>query len=85
MTGADTWILIPFVIAFLLFVFRFYNREGASSITNPTFMLAIGSVLIAGGYLAWGVFGDLPQYGSIVFGIIGVALMAFAFLRLFQL
>ena len=37
MTNASTILLIPFILAFLVFVLRFYSRERAASVTNPSF------------------------------------------------
>lgn len=85
MSNSATVILAPFVVAFLVFVFRFYTREGASSIANPTFLLAIVTVIFAFAFLGLGVFGMLPAYGTIAFGILGVALMILAIVRMFQL
>jgi hypothetical protein len=78
-------ILAPFVAAFLLFVFRFYGREGAPSVTSATFLCAFGTVILAGTYLTMGVFGLLPAYGTLVFGLVGLAMLAVAVVRIFQL
>ncbi|HQT77080.1 MAG: hypothetical protein B7Z80_08425 [Rhodospirillales bacterium 20-64-7] len=85
MSNSATFILAPFVAAFLIFVFRFYTREGASSITNPSFLCAIGTVALAFAYLGLGVFGMLPDYGTIIFGVVGAALMVLAIVRMFQI
>lgn len=83
MTNASTIILAPFILAFLVFVFRFYNRERAASIANLSFLLAIGTVLIAGAYLFLGVTDNLPDYGTLGFGLVGLILLAVAIARLF--
>src|SRR5690349_19195304 len=51
---SNSIILLPFVAAFLAFVLRFYFRESASSLSNPSFLLAVGTVLIIVLYLALG-------------------------------
>jgi hypothetical protein len=85
MTQASTILLVPFILAFLVFALRFYNREGAYPLTRPSFMLAILTMLIAGGYLILGVLHTLPPYSTIGFGIIGVILLATAVLRMFMI
>lgn len=85
MTNTSTIILAPFIVAFLVFVFRFYSRERASSIANPSFLLAIGTVLVAGLYLFLGVVDSLPPYGTIGFGIAGLLLLVLAIGRMFML
>jgi hypothetical protein len=85
MTNTSTFILVPFIFAFLVFVFRFYNRESASSIKNPSFVLAILTVLIAGSYLILGVTGHLPSYSAIGYLLIGLILLAIAITRMFMI
>jgi hypothetical protein len=85
MSSISTIILIPFILAFLVFVLRFYSRERASSMTNPSFLLAVSTVLIAGLYLGLGVIDLLPTYATIGFGIAGVVLLAVAALRMFMI
>lgn len=85
MTNTSTFLLVPFLLAFLLFVFRFYNRERAASVTNPSFLLAIATILIAGGYLFLRVTEYLPGYGTLGFAIIGVVLLITAIARLFMI
>ncbi|HYZ21099.1 MAG TPA: hypothetical protein VE690_02975 [Rhodopila sp.] len=85
MSSTDTLILAPFVAAFLLLVFRFYGREGASSVTSATFLCAFATVVLAGTYLAMGVFGWLPAYGTLAFGLAGLAMLILAVVRMFQL
>jgi hypothetical protein len=76
-------IVAPFILAFLGFVLRFYTREGAASMANPSFLLAVATVLTAGFYLFLGVIDMLPAYGTIGFGIVGVALLGLSVLRMF--
>jgi hypothetical protein len=85
MTSTSTLILIPFIAAFLVFVFRFYSRERASSMANPSFLLAVGSVILAGLYLSLGVLDLLPAYGTLGFGVLGLILLAIAILRMFMI
>jgi hypothetical protein len=85
MTNTTSFLLAPFILAFLVFVFRFYSRENASSIKNPSFMLAILTVLIAFSYLILGVTTMLPPYSTIVYLVIGLILLATAITRMFMI
>src|SRR4051812_10269356 len=40
---SNSIILLPFIFAFLVFAFRFYFRESAASMANPSFVLAVGT------------------------------------------
>jgi hypothetical protein len=72
-------------MAFLVFVLRFYSREGASSIVSTSFLLAILTVLIAFGYLILGVTSMLPPYSTIGFSLVGLILLGTAILRMFRI
>ncbi len=85
MTDTSTILLIPFILAFLVFVLRFYSREGASSITNASFLLAILTVLIAFAYLILGVTSMLPHYSTIGFAAVGLILLGTAIARMFRI
>jgi hypothetical protein len=85
MTNTPTILLLPFIVAFLIFVLRFYSREGASSMTGPSFLLAGLTVLIAGGYLVLGIMNALPPYSTLGFAGTGVILLATAILRMFMI
>ena len=85
MTNASTILLVPFILAFLIFVLRFYSREGASGMTRPSFLLAIFTVLIAGTYLALGITSSLPPYSTFGFAAVGLILLATAILRMFMI
>ncbi len=85
MTNASTFILVPFIGAFLAFIQRFYAREGAGSMTRPSFLAAMVTVLIASAYLALGITGTLPAYGTIAFASVGVLLLGIAVSRMFML
>jgi hypothetical protein len=78
-------ILVPFIFAFLTFVLRFYARERAASMANPSFLLALLTVLVAGTYLFLGVIEMLPAYGEAGFGLAGVALLVLAVARMFMI
>jgi quinol-cytochrome oxidoreductase complex cytochrome b subunit len=85
MTNTTSFLLAPFILAFLVFVFRFYSRENASSIKNLSFVLAILTVLIAGSYLILGVVGSLPPYSTIGYIVVGLILLAMAIMRMFMI
>jgi hypothetical protein len=85
MASSSTLILALYIAAFLVFVFRFYGREGAVSITAPSFLLASLTVVLALGYLGLGMFFGLPAYGPIVFGLVGAGLLVLAIVRVFQI
>jgi hypothetical protein len=83
MSNTTTFILAPFLCAFMLFIARFYFKEGARSKLRLSFLLAIATVVITGAYLVLGLLTMLPEHGVIGFGLVGLALMAFSILRLF--
>jgi hypothetical protein len=85
MTSTSTVILLPFIVAFLVFVIRFYNRERAASMANLSFLLAVATVLSAGLYLGLGVVDLLPAYGTIGFGVVGLLFLAVAISRMFMI
>lgn len=85
MTNATTFLLSPFILAFLVFVFRFYTREGANLASGASFLLAMLTVAIAFAYLILGVAGTLPPYSTIGIAAIGLILLATAILRIFMI
>ena len=85
MSSFSTIILMPFIVAFLVFVVRFYGRESASSMANASFVLAVGTMLIAGSYLLLRITETLPPHGTIGFGVAGLALLATAIGRMFMI
>jgi hypothetical protein len=85
MSEFPTIILVPFIVAFLVFILRFYSRESASSMTNPSFLMAVGTVLTAGTFLILRITDLLPPYSTIGFGAIGLVLMLTAFTRMFMI
>jgi quinol-cytochrome oxidoreductase complex cytochrome b subunit len=82
---SHTIVLLPFVFAFLVFALRFYFKEGAASMTNPSFLLALGTVLTASLYLVLGVLRILPPYSPIGFALIGTALLGLSIMRMFMI
>jgi hypothetical protein len=84
-TSASTIILLPFIVAFLVFVTRFYSRERAASMFNLSFLLAVATVLTAGLYLGLGVVDLLPVYATIGFGGIGLIFLTIAVSRMFMM
>jgi hypothetical protein len=85
MTNTSTILLAPYILAFLIFVFRFYSRERAASIFNTSFLLAIGAMLIAGSYLILGVTDMLPPYSTLGYAAVGLILLGTAILRMFMI
>lgn len=85
MTNTSSYLLMPFILAFLVFVFRFYSRESAASIKNPSFLLAIATVLIAFSYLILGVIEWLPPYSTAGYLTVGLILLATAITRMFMI
>jgi len=85
MSHFSTIILVPFVLAFLVFVLRFYSRESASSMRNLSFVLALITMTGAFGFLILRITDSLPSYGTVGFGIVGLALLATAITRMFML
>jgi hypothetical protein len=82
---SHTYVLVPFVIAFLAFILRFYARENAASMLNPSFLLAALTTMIAMTFLALGVVGLLPAFAALGFGAIGAVLLVIAVARLFMI
>jgi hypothetical protein len=78
-------ILVPFIFAFLIYVLRFYGRESASSMRNPSFMLAFLTMVTAGVYLYLRITNALPFYGTAGFGLAGLALLGTAIARMFMI
>jgi hypothetical protein len=85
MSDLSSIVLVPFVFAFLIFAMRFYSRESASSMTKPSFLLALFTMLSAGAYLLLTVLELLPAHSTLGFGILGLALLALAVARMMML
>jgi hypothetical protein len=85
MPDFSTIILVPFIFAFLIFVLRFYGRESASSMRNPSFLLAALTVATAMAYLYLRITDELPPFSTVGFGLLGVTLLATAIARMFMI
>ena len=85
MSDLHTFIIIPFLLAFLFSVKRFYFRDNAGSIFRLSFLLALGSMAIAGIYVVLGALKTLPPYGTLGFGIVGLLCLGVAVWHSFQL
>lgn len=85
MSNFSTIILVPFILAFLIFVLRFYGRESASSMRNPSFVLAFFTMVSAGGYLYLRITEALPAYGTAAFAVLGLTLLGTAIARMFMI
>jgi hypothetical protein len=85
MSSFSTIVLAPFIIAFAVFVGRFYGREGARSMRSLSFLLAVCTVASAFSYLLLRVTDSLPSYGTIGYGVGGLVLLATAIGRLFMI
>lgn len=83
MSGVASISLVPFVLAFLVLMFRLYNRDRMAF--GLTYALAILTVLLSFSYLILGITESLPASGPIAYGIVGVLILAFAIVRLFML
>jgi hypothetical protein len=85
MSDFSTIVLAPFILAFLVFVLRFYGRESAASMRNPSFLLALLTVATAFAYLYLRVTEAMPFYGTAGFAAAGLALLAIAIGRMFMI
>jgi hypothetical protein len=83
MSNTTTLIIAPFMVAFLMFVARFYLKEGARSKLRPSFLLAVATVAISGFYLVLVLTDGLPEHGAMGFGLVGLALVALSIYRIF--
>lgn len=82
---SHTYILAPFVPAFVLYILRFYARENAASMANPSFVLAAVTVVVAMTFLVLGVIGLMPFYVALGFGAVGLVLLGVSIARLFMI
>lgn len=85
MIETPTYVVIPFALTFLMSVKRFYFRDAAGSIFRPSFLLAFGSMALAGVYLVFGALRMLPPYSALAFGVVGLIAMGAAVWQAFQL
>jgi hypothetical protein len=85
MSSFSTIVLLPFILAFLIAVVRFYGRERASSMGNFSFVLASFTVLSAVGYLLLRIGDMMSVFGTIAFGVLGLMLLGTAVARMFMI
>jgi hypothetical protein len=85
MSESYSFIFIPFMLAFLLSVKRFYFRDSAASIFRMSFLLAVGSILLGCVYLVLGAMKVLPPYSAVAFGIAGLLCLGLAVWQSVQL
>nr|WP_294521196.1 hypothetical protein [uncultured Rhodopila sp.] len=78
-------LLLPFVAAFVVFVLRFYFREGASSLAKPSFLMAVGTSLTAVVFIVLNILSILPPYGALGFALIGLLLLGVSITRMFMI
>lgn len=83
MAGVNSLVLIPLVIAIMLFTARFYGRERAYSKTSASFLLAVTSVAILLSYPLVLVFGHMFAYGTLVYAAASGVLLLLSLLLLF--
>jgi len=85
MSDLHTFIVIPYLLAFLFSIKRFYFRDNAGSIFRTSFVLAFGSMALGGLYIVLGALKTLPPYGTLGFGIFGLVCLGLAVWQAFQL
>ncbi|MFL5256061.1 MAG: hypothetical protein ACJ8AI_24845 [Rhodopila sp.] len=85
MSDQYNFIVIPYLLAFLLSVKRYYFRDAAGSIFRGSFLLAVGSMALAACYLILGALHALPSYSAVAFGIVGLLCLGAAVWQAFQL
>jgi hypothetical protein len=76
MAGANSLVLIPTVLAFLVFAARFYAKERAISRASPSFILACFSVVVLASYPVLTVFGLGFPNAMMIYGFGGAGLLA---------
>ncbi|MGE0419518.1 MAG: hypothetical protein AB7O80_22155 [Acetobacteraceae bacterium] len=84
MLSTSTIFLIPFIIAFIGFLIKFYFHERAGSKRSPTFLLAIATAVLPLTFLALKIFGVVIPYYALGMGIVGCALVVASIVRFFQ-
>ena len=85
MSSINTFILLPFLGAFLLSIARFYVRDRAHSIFMPSFILAVSAVIVALIYLVLGMLYLLPAHAAIGVGVLGAVFLVVSVYQLTQL
>jgi hypothetical protein len=81
MLDYNDYVFIPFVIAFIVFLAKFYAHENLGSLANPTFLLACLSALLPILFLSLHMMGVTIPYGGVVAGVIGLALAIWSVVR----
>ena len=81
MAHNPTWVLIPLLFAFVVFVAHFYGREGARSHSSFSFVMAIVTVLILMSALLTRVLDFTWAYAPAAYGFIGCALLVAGVMR----
>jgi hypothetical protein len=66
--------LVTLVMAFLVYVIKFYARERAGSVVSASFGLALLCLVLLLSYLLMSVLGMLVPYMAMSFGIVGLVL-----------
>jgi len=77
----SNFVLIPFVIAFIVFLVKFYAHEKAGSLFYPSFLLAGLSALLPVSFMLLHVLALTFPYAALIYGVVGVGLAVYAIVR----
>jgi len=75
MANGPSYLLIPLVAAFLVFLVRFYVRESAASKASPSFILACVCVVLLLSSVVLAVLFLLPSYVAYGYAAAGIILL----------
>jgi hypothetical protein len=75
MANGPSYLLIPLVAAFLVFLIRFYVRESATSKSSPSFILACVCVVLLLSAIVLTVLFLLPPYVAYGYAAAGLILL----------
>jgi hypothetical protein len=75
MAGGNSLVLIPTVLAFLVFAARFYAKERAISRASLSFVMACFSVLVLASYPVMAVLGVGLPHAMMIYGAGGSGLL----------
>ena len=75
MANGPSYLLIPLVAAFLVFLVRFYVRESAASKASPSFILACVCVVLLLSSVVLAVLFLLPPYVVYGYAAAGIILL----------
>jgi hypothetical protein len=75
------FVFIPFIVAFLMFVAKFYAHENVASLGNPTFLLACLAAVLPILFLSLHTMGVVIPYGAVVIGGIGLVMALWSVVR----